>query len=179
MKRYYHINRIETLPSRGVAAITANDSAVELTLAPGFDFSPLELLYSAMRLEVSDEVDDSGRRYAVSLSAIVADGFNISALKRESIVMRLTDTDGIQYLIGSPEYRGVVTSAYSNQVAAGTLGRTLAFSSYQDYDVLPLVYKEYVPVERFSVSPEAVALAAGQGASAIYAIEPDNASKKK
>ena len=179
MKRYYDILKVEYMPADGVAALSVLGQKVSLTVAPGYAFDELPLLRSAMTLEVSDEVTDAGRIYSASLSAIVEDGFSISPLKRESVVLRITDTDGVEYLIGSPDYRGVVTSEYSNKVAAGTLGRKLTFSARQDYDVLPLSYGTYVPVGKFIVSPDAVELAAGQGVSVSYDIQPATASKKK
>lgn len=179
MKHYYHIARIDYIPTRDVSALAYTGGKALLTLREGCDFLPLDALAYDRALEVSDEVDDPGRLYTATFSATLADGFDPSPLKRGNVLLRLTDTDGIERLIGSPDFISEVTTSYSNSVAAGTLGQVLTFTGRQQYDALPLEYRAYTPVGRFTVIPSLVYLAPGESRSASYQAAPGDLAKKK
>ncbi len=179
MKTYYHIARVEYLPAEGIYALVYKDSYVLLTLAQGFDFIPLPVLDYDRMLEVSDSLDSPGRLFSASFSATLADDFDPSHLRRQRIVLRITDTLGIERLVGSPDFGAEITCQYSNSVAAGTLGQTLSFSAESDHPVLPIQYAAYTPPSGFVVSPSAMFLSQGDSRSAVYSISPEGLSKKK
>ena len=178
MKRYYHIARLDYIPVRDVSSVIYSGGKAIVTLRENCDFLPLDVLAYDRALEVSDEVDTPGRLYAVSFSATLADHFDLSPLKKEPVLMRLTDTLGVERLVGSPYFRTVVTSAYSNTVAAGTLGQVLYFSAQQEHGILPIEYRPYAPAGKFTVAPSYVYLTAGQSRSSVYKI-PEELKKKE
>lgn len=179
MKHYYHIHRLDYIPARDISTLVYSGGKAILTLREGRCFLPLDVLAYDRALEVEDEVDDPGRLYTSTFSATLADGFDPSPLKRENILLRLTDTDGVERLIGSPDFTPSVTTSFSNSVAAGTLGQVLTFSGRQQYDALPIEYRPYAPAEGFSVIPNLMYLAPQESRSASYRIIPEELAKKK
>lgn len=179
MKKYYHISRVDYIPVEGIYALVYRDTTAVLSLREGYAFLPLPVLVYDRQLEVADTLDAPGRLYTISFSATLADDFDPAPLRRQRIVLRITDTLGTERLLGSVDFGADVTCPFSNSVASGTLGHTFRFSASSDHPALTLEYADYTSPAGFVLSPSALFLAQGEGGSSVYQVLPEDALKKK
>lgn len=179
MKKYYHIVKVDYLPARYVGVYYHTATETHLSVHPDAVWQSLPNLRYDLRMEVSDTVDEEGRIYKCTLSATVQDDFSPEAMKRENIIVRVTDSLGKEYIIGSPAYRGVTTSVFSTDIAAGTLGKKVEFTSTSDREPTQVVYDEWREVEGLSVTPSVLELGEGEGAAVSFVVLPSDDLKKK